>query len=441
MVDVLGSRLNATAARLAEASVYAPTGSLVEVHSGLAIADMPTAKIGQICSIKDPTSGYAVEAEVIGFKNERTLLAPIGELRGMSLTAKVQPLAHEKLVAVGDQLLGRVVDASIMPIDGKGPLLGKKEKVSLYRSPPQAMTRRMIDEPFEVGIRAIDGLLTCGKGQRVGIFGEPGCGKSTLLASLVKGCQADVCVVGLIGERGREVREFVEDTLGEQAMKRSVLVVSTSDRPAVERAAAALSATAVAEYFRDQGKSVLLVVDSITRFARALRDIGLAAGEIPTRRGFPSSVFSKLPSLLERAGQGEKGSITAFYTVLVEGDGTGDPIAEEVRSILDGHIVLSADLAATNHYPAIDVLKSKSRVMGAVTDAAHRDMSAEFMNMLAKFNDVEFLVQVGEYQEGSDALADKSIAASDAMRHFLRQKSDEFDSRLQAIASLTETVQ
>ncbi|MEM7641693.1 MAG: FliI/YscN family ATPase, partial [Pseudomonadota bacterium] len=282
-----------------------------------------------------------------------------------------------------------------------------------------------------------DGLLTCGLGQRVGIFGEPGGGKSTLLASLVKGCEADVCVVALIGERGREVREFVEDTLGPDALARSVLVVATSDRPAVERASAAFTATAVAEHFRDQGKNVLLVLDSITRFARALRDIGLSAGELPTRRGFPSSVFAQLPGLLERAGTAATGSITAFYTVLVEGDGAGDPVAEEVRGILDGHIVLSADLAAKAHYPAIDIARSKSRLMAAVAEDGHRKIAARFLALAAKFREVEFLVQVDEYATGSDALADAAIERAAAMDRFLKQGADErvgFDATKAALA-------
>lgn len=425
MNDAVDFRLKALKSRLDHTPVYAPVSRVVDAYGWTVQAKLPTAKIGEICEMHDPVSGRMIEAEVIGFRNEHALLAPSGDLRGFSLGAQIKPTGREKMVPAGDGLLGRVVDANVLPLDGLGPLRNVHDHLPLYRDPPSAMKRRMIKDPFQVGIRAIDGLLTCGEGQRIGIFGEPGGGKSTLLASLVKGCQADVCVVGLIGERGREVREFVEETLGEEALRRSVLVVSTSDRPAVDRAAAAFTATAVAEYFRDQGKKVLLVVDSITRFARAQRDIGLASGEIPTRRGFPTSVFAKLPGLLERAGQGQGGSITAFYTVLVEGDGTGDPIAEEVRSILDGHIVLSADLAARNHYPAIDVLKSKSRVMGAVTSEDHRDDTGDFLSLLAKFNDVEFLVQVGEYQSGSDAVADRAIQKSTLMMDFLKQRASE----------------
>ena len=421
---------------LGRTPVYAPAGRILDAWGWTVQAEMATARIGEICELVDPGTGRIVEAEVTGFRGGRALLAPAEDLRGFSLTAQIRPTGRERTVPVGPGLLGRVVDASLAPIDGKGPLGGIAGRRALHRDPPPAMRRRKIDAPFATGVRAIDGLLTCGGGQRIGIFGEPGGGKSTLLASLVKGCEADVCVVALVGERGREVREFVEDTLGEAALSRSLVVVSTSDRPAMERAGAAFAATTVAEHFRDAGRKVVLIVDSVTRLARAQRDVGLAAGEVPTRRGFPPSVFAKLSTLLERSGQGESGSITAFYTVLVEGDGTGDPIAEEVRGILDGHIVLSADLAARNHYPAIDVLRSKSRVLGAVTPPEHRADIGAFLSLLAKFNDVEFLVQVGEYERGSDALADRAIARSAAMLDFLRQPSDQVVSFAGAVAGL-----
>ncbi|MEM7490563.1 MAG: FliI/YscN family ATPase, partial [Pseudomonadota bacterium] len=291
----------------------------------------------------------------------------------------------------------------------------------LDAAPPDAMRRQPIDQAFPTGIRAIDGLLTCGAGQRVGVFGEPGGGKSTLLAALVRGSEAPVSVVGLVGERGREVREFVEDTLGPEGLARSVVVVATSDQPAVERASAALAATSIAEHFRDAGQDVLLVIDSVTRFARARRDLALAAGALPARRGYPPSALAELPSLLERAGCGETGSITAIYTVLVEGDGAGDPVAEDIRGILDGHIVLSADLAAKGHYPAIDVTRSRSRVMSRVTDAAHRAAATDLLSMVAKLDEIELLVQVGEYAEGSDPLADRALALRDGIQTFLRQ--------------------
>jgi type III secretion protein N (ATPase) len=288
-----------------------------------------------------------------------------------------------------------------------------------------------------LGLRAIDGVLTCGEGQRMGIYGEPGGGKSSLLAQIVRGVDADVAVIALIGERGREVREFVEVQLGEDGMRRAVLVVSTSDRSAMERVKAAYVATAIAEHFRDSGKRVLLVMDSITRFARALREIGLAAGEPPTRRGFPPSVFAQLPSLMERAGPGITGSITAFYTVLVEGDGSGDPIAEETRGILDGHVILSRQLASAGHYPAIDVLASRSRVMNAVTDAAHQRAASRLRELLSRYAEIEFLLQVGEYKSGADPVADEAVAKINEIRSFLRQSGTERIGIQETLAWLT----
>ncbi|MEM7711267.1 MAG: FliI/YscN family ATPase, partial [Pseudomonadota bacterium] len=313
-----------------------------------------------------------------------------------------------------------------------GPLADVACRRPLDAAPPGAMRRRPIDRAFPTGIRAIDGLLTCGAGQRIGVFGEPGGGKSTLLAALVRGSDAPISVIGLVGERGREVREFVEDTLGPEGLARSVVVVATSDQPAVERASAALAATSVAEHFRDAGEEVLLVIDSVTRFARARRDLALAAGALPARRGYPPAALAELPGLLERAGCGETGSITAVYTVLVEGDGAGDPVAEDIRGILDGHIVLSAGLAAKGHYPAIDVTRSRSRVMPRVTEAAEREAATDLLSMVAKLNEIELLVQVGEYSAGSDPLADRALAARDGMQAFLQQRSGE-------LTALTET--
>jgi type III secretion protein N (ATPase) len=295
------------------------------------------------------------------------------------------------------------------------------------------MQRKLIEKPISMGVRSIDGLLTCGEGQRMGIFAAAGGGKSTLLAKLIRSADVDVTVLALIGERGREVREFIEHDLGEEGMARSVLVVATSDRPAMERAKAAFVATSIAEYFRDQGKRVLLLMDSVTRFARAQREIGLAAGEPPTRRGYPPSVFAALPKLMERAGQSDKGSITALYTVLVEGDDMTEPVADETRSILDGHIILSRKLAAMNHYPAIDVLRSASRVMNQIVDNNHQVSAAHMREMLAKYEEVELLIKIGEYQHGADSRADMAIAQSDDIRAFLRQGTHE-------LSELEETV-
>ncbi|NVN32147.1 FliI/YscN family ATPase, partial [Endobacter medicaginis] len=292
-------------------------------------------------------------------------------------------------------------------------------------SPPDALSRALVEHRLELGLRAIDGLLTCGEGQRIGIYGEPGGGKSTLLAQLVRGAAVDVVVVGLIGERGREVRDFIETQISPQVRQRTVLVVATSDRPAVERMKAAMTATAIAESFRDEGLKVLLVMDSVTRYARALREIGLAAGEPPTRRGFPPSVMAELPRLMERAGPAARGSITAFYTVLFEGDGAGDPVAEETRGILDGHIILSPKLAGSGHYPAIDVLTSRSRVMEAVAAPAHRAQARRVRDLLARHAEIEFLVQVGEYRRGVDPLNDLALDRIEDIRAFLRQASDD----------------
>jgi type III secretion protein N (ATPase) len=333
-----------------------------------------------------------------------------------------------------------VLDGLGQPIDGaaKGPLLVSKQ-YPVYAPAPDPLRRRVISDPLPLGVRALDGLLTCGEGQRMGIFAAAGGGKSTLMAMLVKGAQVDVTVVALIGERGREVREFLERDLGPEGMARAVIVCATSDKSSMERARAAYVATAIAEYFRDQGKKVLFLMDSVTRFARAQREIGLAAGEPPTRRGFPPSVFATLPQLMERAGTNDKGSITALYTVLVEGDDMTEPVADETRSILDGHIILSRKLGAANHYPAIDVLASASRVMNALITPEHKQAAGRVRELMAKYQEIELLLKVGEYKRGSDSIADTAIDKHEAIRDFLRQPTDElvgFDETLQRLCEL-----
>jgi type III secretion protein N (ATPase) len=298
------------------------------------------------------------------------------------------------------------------------------------------MTRELITKPITLGVRSLDGLLTCGEGQRMGIFAAAGGGKSTLLSQIIRNTTADIVVLSLIGERGREVREFLERDLGEEGVKRSVTVIATSDRPAMERLKCAYIATAIAEFFRDQGLKVLLLMDSVTRFARALREIGLAAGEPPTRRGFPPSVFATLPKMMERAGCSDKGSITALYTVLVEGDDMTEPVADETRSILDGHIILSRKLGAANHYPAVDVLASVSRLFTAITSKEHQAMAGRIRNLMSKYQEVELLVRIGEYKKGSDAAADEAIAKIDAIHQFLKQGMHDrssFEETLQAM--------
>jgi type III secretion protein N (ATPase) len=337
----------------------------------------------------------------------------------------VIPTGQTMTTPVGDALLGRVIDSLGRALDGGAPINRRESVRSLHGPAPNPLSRQLIDRSFHVGLRAIDGLLSCGEGQRVGIYGEPGSGKSWLLAQIVKNAEADVVVIGLIGERGREVREFIARQLGDEGLKRAVLVVATSDRSPIERLKAAYVATAIAEHFRDDGRRVLLLIDSITRFARAAREIGLAAGEPPTRRGFPPSIFATLPQLIERAGMGERGSVTAFYTVLVEGDGTGDPIAEETRGILDGHIVLSRALASSGHFPAIDILASRSRLMEAVITREHGIEAGRLRALLARYAEIEFLIQVGEYKQGADKVADEAVAKIDDIRSFLRQPADE----------------
>ena len=377
------------------------------------------AHVGELCELVTPGEPPLL-AEVVGFRGNTAILTPMGPINGISALTEVVPTGRGHACPVGAGLLGRVLDALGQPIDDLGPL-APHTRLPVHRDPVSPLARRMIDAPLATGIRAVDTLLTLGEGQRIGVFAPPGVGKSTLLGMLARGSTAEVNVIALIGERGREVKEFIEHNLGPEGLARTVMVVSTSDRPPMERIKSAYAATTIAEHFRDQGKKVLLLVDSLTRFARAQREIGLASGEPPTRRSYPPSIFSMLPQLLERAGQGKTGSITAVYSVLTEGDEENDPIAEEVRSILDGHIVLSRKIAAANRYPAIDVLASISRVMPLVASREHCAAAAHFRSLLAKYQEMELLVQIGEYRAGTDALADEAIRARPAMLDFLSQ--------------------
>jgi len=415
------SRLRGAARQI---DTRAVRGRITRAVGTLIHAVAPDVRIGELCLLQDPRTGWSLEAEVVGLSQDGVLLTPIGDLQGLSGRAEVVPTGRMLEAPVGENMLGRVVDSFGRPLDGKGPVAAEQAR-PLRGAAPNPMLRRIIERPLPLGLRAMDGLLTCGEGQRIGVYGEPGGGKSTLLAQIVKGAAADVAVVALIGERGREVREFIERRLGEAGLRRAVVVVATSDRSAMERAQCAYMGTALAEHFREQGLRVVLLMDSLTRFARALREIGLAAGEPPTRRGFPPSVFAALPSLLERAGMGDKGSVTAFYTVLVEGDGAGDPIAEETRGILDGHVVLSPRLAAQGHFPAIDILASRSRVMDTIVSPAHRRAASVIRDLLARHAEVEFLVRVGEYKPGGDPLTDRAIGSIDDLRGFLRQGESE----------------
>jgi type III secretion protein N (ATPase) len=408
-------------------------GRVAEARGTLIRATGVNARIGEVCELRDPGSSQILTAEVVGIERGTALLTPLGTLDGLSTDTEVVSKGFQATIGAGDGLLGRTLDALGNVVDGQPAPTGLT-RVPVYRDAPNAMTRIQIRKPFHTGVRALDTVLTVGEGQRVGIFAAAGGGKSTLLGMLARSA-ADVNVIVLLGERGREVREFIEDNLGVEGLRNSVIVVATSDRPALERARAAYVGTAIAEYFRDKGKRVLLLLDSVTRFARALRDVGLAVGEPPARRGYPPSVFSALPRLFERTGNNERGSITAFYTVLLE-DEEGDPIGEEVRSILDGHIYLSRKLAAASHYPAIDVLASASRVMPRVAQPAHLRAAALLRKHLAKYQDVELLLQIGEYKRGSDAEADEAIRTIPAIRKLLQQPSDQRSGFEESVAAL-----
>ena len=402
-------------------------GRVTEVQGMIIKASVPGAKIGELCELVTPGEADVGYAEVVGFQQHDAILSPLGEMMGVSSNTEVIPTGKVHHIGMGDHLLGQVLDGMGNPIN---PDLFPEDVepdayYPVYAPAPDPMTRRIIDTPMPLGLRVLDGVLTCGEGQRMGIFAAAGGGKSTLLSMLVKGADVDVTVLALIGERGRELREFIEHDLGPEGVKKSVIVVATSDRSSMERAKAAYTATAVAEYFRDRGQRVLLLMDSVTRFARAQREIGLAAGEPPTRRGFPPSVFATLPKLMERAGMNDKGSITALYTVLVEGDDMSEPVADETRSILDGHIILSRKLAAANHYPAIDVLSSASRVMNAIVSDEHKAAAGKLRELLAKYEEIELLVKVGEYKQGADAVADEALQKIGAIKAYLQQRTDE----------------
>ncbi len=416
-------------------------GRVIQVVGTIIKAVVPAVKVGEVCILRNPGEDFEMKAEVVGFSRDAALLTPLGDMYGISAYTEVTPTGRAHMVPVGDGLLGRVLDGLGRPLDADtaGPLQADRF-YPVFADAPDPMRRRIIRDPMPLGVRAIDGLLTCGEGQRMGIFAAAGGGKSTLLGMLVKGAAADVIVIALIGERGREVREFIENELGEEGCRRSVIVCATSDKSSMERAKAAYVATAIAEYFRDQGRKVLFLMDSVTRFARAQREIGLAAGEPPTRRGFPPSVFATLPKLMERVGMNDRGSITALYTVLVEGDDMTEPIADETRSILDGHIILSRNLAAANHYPAIDILASTSRVQHAVVSREHRAAAGRLRELMAKYAEVELLVKIGEYKRGGDATTDEAIDKIEVIREFLKQRTDDrspFDSAQSGLSKLT----
>lgn len=427
---------------LQHASLLGHYGKITRVVGLVVQAIGLKASVGEVCEIRlqqaSPEEAQTIPAEVVGFEEDKILLMPLGSIWGLRPMDRIRRSGVPISVPVGQALLGRVVDALGNPIDG-GPPIGSVEDYPIHNTPPNPFLRQRISEPLATGVRAIDSLLTCGKGQRVGIFAGSGVGKSTLLGMIARYTEADVNVIGLIGERGREVREFIERELGEKGLKRSVVVVATSDQPPLLRVQGAFTATAIAEYFRDQGSNVLLMMDSVTRFAMAQREIGLAVGEPPTTRGYTPSVFARLPMLLERAGTTEdKGSITGLYTVLVEGDDMNEPIADASRSILDGHIELSRDLAAQGHYPAIRVLTSLSRVMNEVVTPEHTAAAQRVRQVLADYEQIREAFQLGVYSRGMNPRSDFALEQIDTLQAYLRQPVSDGSPLEQTIRYLTQ---
>jgi flagellum-specific ATP synthase len=406
---------------LTDNTFYKKLGRVVKIV-GLTIESVgPDAKLNDLCKIiADGEQDKYILAEVVGFKDKKILLMPFENVQGIGLGCMVENIGHPLSVPVGDELLGKTLDGLGRPVDASELYLNKNYPVEAM--PPDPMDRNMISEVLPLGVKAVDGLITVGKGQRIGIFAGSGVGKSTLLGMFARNTKADINVIALIGERGREVREFIERDLGEEGMKRSVVIVATSDKPALIRSKAAKTATAIAEYFRDQGKDVLLMMDSLTRFSMAQREIGLASGEPPVTRGYPPSVYAEMPKLLERAGNSDVGSITGLYTVLVDGDDFNEPITDTARSILDGHIMLSRKLVHKNHYPAIDVLQSISRVMSQIADNEHKMVAGKLKNVLATYNEAEDLINIGAYKSGSNRNIDYAISKIDAVNAFLMQE-------------------
>ena len=406
--------------RLSDATLVQYKGRVSKVV-GLTIESIgPQVQVGEMCKIFPVKSDVPVMAEAVGFTENAVLLMPLGDMQGISPGATVIASGNSHEVQVGDSLLGRVLDGLGQPIDDKESL-NVSRAYPVNNMPPNPLSRMRIREPLPLGVKVIDGMLTCGRGQRIGIFAGSGVGKSTLLGMIARNTVADINVIGLIGERGREVKEFIENDLKEEGLSRSVVVVATSDQPALVRKKGALLATSIAEYFRDQGKNVILMMDSLTRFSMAQREVGLAIGEPPVTKGYPPSVFAELPRLLERSGNSDKGSITALYTVLVDGDDMNEPIADTVRGILDGHIVLSRALANKNHYPAIDVLASVSRVMPSIMSAEHMKKVGVMRDLLATYKDSEDLISIGAYVKGSSKKVDFAIEKNDEINNFLKQ--------------------
>ncbi|MDH5563563.1 MAG: FliI/YscN family ATPase [Nitrospirota bacterium] len=409
--------------RLDEISTITAMGRIVKAVGLTLEATGLGASVGQRCHIFSPRRQSSLEGEVIGFREQRVVVMPFGPVRGISAGDMIRYDPSSPRLLVGQHLLGRVVDGLGHPIDDKGAL-PRSQRNPLYSSAPAPMKRKRITTPMDLGVQAINALLTCGVGQKMGIFAGSGVGKSVLMGMMCRHTKAEVNVIALVGERGREVKEFLERDLGEESLRRSVVVVATSDQSPLVRVRAVFVATAIAEYFRDQGNQVLLLVDSLTRLAHAQREVGLAAGEPPTTKGYPPSVFTLFPQVLERVGPLEKGSITGLYTVLVDGDDLNDPIADSMRSILDGHIVLSRQLAMQGHFPAIDVLQSVSRVMSDIVSDAHAEAARTIVQSMAEYRNSEELINLGAYQQGTNSRLDAAIQMKEPIDHYLRQTRD-----------------
>ncbi|WP_227767246.1 flagellar protein export ATPase FliI [Zhaonella formicivorans] len=420
-----------------QSNLLRSTGKVAQVIGLIVEVTGIKAAVGEICEILVEGQSEPTIAEVVGFKNSRTLLMPLGELGGIAPGYAVRATGKSHTIPIGPELLGQVLDGLGRPMQ-PGVELNKAIHYPVNNNPPDPLSRKRITEIMATGVKAIDAFLTCGKGQRVGIFAGSGVGKSTLLGMIARQSGADINVIGLVGERGREVLDFIERDLGPEGLDRSVVVVATSDQPALVRIKAAFVATAIAEYFRDQGQNVMLMMDSVTRFAMAQREVGLAIGEPPATKGYTPSVFALLPRLLERAGNAAVGSITALYTVLVDADDMNEPIADAVRGILDGHIVLSRELAAKNHYPAVDVLNSVSRLMAEIVSGEHLKLAGELRDLLASYQKVEDLINIGAYQKGSNPQVDAAIKHYPQIIQFLKQRSDEYVPFAETIRLMSE---
>ncbi len=428
-------RLEDLTHQVESASRFQWAGTVTEVSGLSIVAQGPPAQIGEVCTLQPP-DGAPISAQVVAFRDKHTVLLPFDSLHGIEPGCRVVASGEPLQIGVGPQLLGRVVDCFGHPLDDKGPLVTELRR-PLHHAPPHPLHRRRVTEPLWVGVRAIDGLLTCCVGQRLGIFSGAGVGKSVLLGMIARHTSADVNIIALVGERGREVLDFLQCHLGD-GLERSVVVVTTSDQPPLLRLHAGLAATAIAEYFRDQGANVLLIMDSLTRLARAQREIGLAAGEMPTTGGYPPSLHAVLPQLLERAGATQQGSITGLYAVLVERDDMQDPVADTVNAILDGRIVLSRQLAESGHYPAIDIAASVSRLMNEVVGEDHRHAATQFRALLAAYREAKDLINVGAYTPGTDPDVDRAVSLYDEMKSFLRQTPEEYAPPSQTQQSLVE---